>query len=99
MPPIEHVVVLMLENRSFDCLLGKLYPKSEQFDGLEGTESNPWHKEDGTVEQVPGMEQRRGHGRGGLPARSGAGRIVRGCQRAAVRPGGVVAAIAAGRPR
>ena len=53
MPAIEHVVVLMLENRSFDCLLGKLYPKSEQFDGLEGTESNPWHKEDGTVQQVP----------------------------------------------
>ena len=52
MPPIEHVVVLMLENRSFDCLLGKLYPKSEQFDGLEGTESNPWHKQDGTVEQI-----------------------------------------------
>jgi phospholipase C len=52
MPAIEHVVVLMLENRSFDCLLGKLYPKSEQFDGLEGTETNPWHKEDGTVEQI-----------------------------------------------
>jgi len=52
MPAIEHVVVLMLENRSFDCLLGKLYPKSEQFDGLEGTESNPWHKEDGTVQQM-----------------------------------------------
>src|SRR3954462_14125109 len=52
MYPIEHVVVLMLENRSFDCLLGKLYPKSERFDGLEGTESNPWHKEDGAVEQV-----------------------------------------------
>ncbi len=51
-PRIEHVVVLMLENRSFDCLLGKLYPKSEQFDGLDGTESNPWHKPDGTVEQV-----------------------------------------------
>ncbi|MGD9617809.1 MAG: alkaline phosphatase family protein [Alphaproteobacteria bacterium] len=52
MHPIEHVVVLMLENRSFDCLLGKLYPKSEQFDGLEGGESNPWHKPDGTVEQI-----------------------------------------------
>ena len=52
MHPIEHVVVLMLENRSFDCLLGKLYPKSERFDGLEGTESNPWHKPDGTVERI-----------------------------------------------
>ena len=52
MPAIEHVVVLMLENRSFDCLLGRLYPKSDRFDGLAGSESNPWHKEDGTVEQV-----------------------------------------------
>ena len=52
MHPIEHVVVLMLENRSFDCLLGKLYPKSDQFDGLEGSESNSWHKPDGTLEQV-----------------------------------------------
>jgi phospholipase C len=52
MHSIEHVVVLMMENRSFDCLLGKLYPKSDAFDGLEGTESNPWHKQDGTVEQI-----------------------------------------------
>src|SRR3954454_4982349 len=52
MHPIEHVVVLMLENRSFDSLLGRLYPKSETFDGLEGTESNPWHKKDGSVEQI-----------------------------------------------
>ena len=29
---IKHVVVLMLENRSFDNLLGKLYPKTAAFD-------------------------------------------------------------------
>jgi phospholipase C len=28
-------------NRSFDCLLGKLYDKSASFDGLSGTEQNP----------------------------------------------------------
>lgn len=38
---IKHVVVLMLENRSFDSVLGRLYPKSDKFDGLSGTESNP----------------------------------------------------------
>jgi phospholipase C len=38
---IEHVVVLMLENRSFDDMLGRLYPKSDVFDGLSGSESNP----------------------------------------------------------
>jgi phospholipase C len=37
---IDHVVVLMLENRSFDCMLGKLYPKSAAFDGLGGDEAN-----------------------------------------------------------
>ncbi|MBV8788665.1 MAG: hypothetical protein JOZ00_18510 [Mycobacterium sp.] len=37
---IDHVILLMLENRSFDHLLGYLYPKSDTFDGLDGTESN-----------------------------------------------------------
>ena len=41
---IRHVVVLMLENRSFDCMLGMLYPKSAEFDGLSGAETNVWHK-------------------------------------------------------
>lgn len=29
--PIENIVVLMLENRSFDNILGALYPQSSQF--------------------------------------------------------------------
>jgi phospholipase C len=40
LPKIKHFVVLMLENRSFDNLLGRLYPKSENFDGLSGAEFN-----------------------------------------------------------
>lgn len=43
MAPIEHVIVLMLENRSFDHMLGfmtPLYPPGD-FNGLAGTESNP----------------------------------------------------------
>jgi phospholipase C len=42
------VVVLMLENRSFDNLFGTLYPKSAEFDGLSGEETNP----DGSGEPV-----------------------------------------------
>ncbi|MGA2812769.1 MAG: alkaline phosphatase family protein [Candidatus Acidiferrum sp.] len=45
---IEHIVVLMLENRSFDHMLGFLYtdngnvaPGGAPFDGLTGSESNP----------------------------------------------------------
>jgi phospholipase C len=37
---IKHVVVLMLENRSFDCMLGRLYPGDPDFDGLTLNESN-----------------------------------------------------------
>lgn len=43
MPGIAHVVVLMLENRSFDSMLGYLYPAGSNFDGLTGQESNPWN--------------------------------------------------------
>ncbi|HET9112818.1 MAG TPA: alkaline phosphatase family protein [Burkholderiales bacterium] len=45
---IRHIVVLMLENRSFDHMLGLLYadrhnvsPAGHPFDGLTGRESNP----------------------------------------------------------
>jgi len=43
---VQSVVVLMLENRSFDHMLGFLYPgnvspSGQPFDGLAGTESNP----------------------------------------------------------
>jgi phospholipase C len=45
---VEHIVVLMLENRSFDHMLGLLYadsgnvsPADQPFDGLTGKESNP----------------------------------------------------------
>jgi phospholipase C len=47
LPGIDHVVVLMLENRSFDHMLGYLYadqgnksPSGQPFDGLTGQESN-----------------------------------------------------------
>ena len=32
---IENIVVVMLENRSFDTMLGTLYPNSPQFEGLK----------------------------------------------------------------
>jgi phospholipase C len=37
---IDHFVVLMLENLSFDSMLGVLYDKAEDFDGLAGSETN-----------------------------------------------------------
>jgi len=39
---INHIVVLMLENRSFDHILGYLYgPGREGYDGVSGKEANP----------------------------------------------------------
>jgi phospholipase C len=46
MPPagldhLKHIVVLMMENRSFDHMLGGLMKKYPQVNGLTGNESNP----------------------------------------------------------
>jgi phospholipase C len=46
---IEHVIVLMLENRSFDCMLGKLQPAGPWFAGLTDKETNPYQRSDGIV--------------------------------------------------
>ena len=71
---IKHVVVIYLENRSFDHMLGyRSLPRSggppfdPTMDGLKGTESNP--RPDGTrasVHRLPGtrfpIDPRHGHG-------------------------------------
>lgn len=49
LPRIDHVVVLMLENRSFDCMLGRLYGPERDFRGLIGTETNDWQGQPRTV--------------------------------------------------
>ena len=45
MPPgldsLKHIVVLMMENRSFDHMLGALKAKDSRIDGLTGSENNP----------------------------------------------------------
>ena len=45
MPPgldnLKHIVVLMMENRSFDHMLGGLKAQDPRIDGLTGNESNP----------------------------------------------------------
>jgi phospholipase C len=38
---LKHIVVLMMENRSFDHMLGGLKKKSPKINGLNGDESNP----------------------------------------------------------
>ncbi len=45
MPPgidnLKHIVVLMMENRSFDHMLGDLRESDQRIDGLSGDETNP----------------------------------------------------------
>lgn len=45
--PIENIIVLMLENRSFDNILGALYPHSSTFEGLllDGSMSNTYNNQ------------------------------------------------------
>lgn len=38
---LKHIVVLMMENRSFDHMLGSLKATNPLIDGLDGTQSNP----------------------------------------------------------
>jgi len=38
---LKHVVVLMMENRSFDHMLGALHAKDARINGLAGNETNP----------------------------------------------------------
>lgn len=51
-PKFDHLVVVMMENRSFDHMLGRLYlpdnpppfdkpPRGQHFDGIDGSMSNP----------------------------------------------------------
>lgn len=50
---VQHIVVLMLENRSFDHMLGFLKSQDSRIDGLTGTESNPLDPSSSTVTLVP----------------------------------------------
>jgi phospholipase C len=43
---IEHIVVLMLENRSFDHLLGHLKASNPKVNGVDGSETNHWRPGD-----------------------------------------------------
>jgi len=43
---VKHVVVLMMENRSFDHMLGYLHKENPEIDGIRGNESNPYNPAD-----------------------------------------------------
>jgi phospholipase C len=38
---LKHIVVLMMENRSFDHMLGALMAQDKRIDGLDGAQKNP----------------------------------------------------------
>jgi len=51
-PKIKNVVVLMLENRSFDHMIGFLKGDNPEIEGLTGLESNPYDSSDPNSERV-----------------------------------------------
>lgn len=77
---IEHVIVLMLENRSFDHMLGYLRHPDPRFDGLlSGAFSNP-DGNGGTVQPTPkagvSVQVEPGHTHDGVMAQIGATRVA-----------------------
>ena len=63
MPPagfdnLKHLVVLMMENRSFDHMLGGLHDTDPRIDGLAGTETNPDTGRDAAQGRVQGASTR-----------------------------------------
>jgi len=38
---LKHIVVLMMENRSFDHMLGYMMAQDDRIDGVDGTQTNP----------------------------------------------------------
>src|ERR1017187_2566268 len=52
---LKHIVVLMMENRSFDHMLGALMKQNRKINGLTGNESNP-DTQGGTVKVQPNAE-------------------------------------------
>ncbi len=70
MPPgldsLKHIVVLMMENRSFDHMLGSLKAVDPRIDGLTGDESNP----DTTGSAGEGRRRRRSIRASSTPTRT-----------------------------
>ena len=62
---IDHVVVLMFENRSFDNLLGRLYEPGEvsSFEGVLGKECRTRFRRGPSMVRTQGgrLRRRRGH--------------------------------------
>src|ERR1041385_6462242 len=56
--PIENIVVLMLENRSFDNILGALKPNSSTFEGLllDGSMANTYNNYSYPVTNTSSLE-------------------------------------------
>jgi len=50
--PVKHYVVLMMENRAYDHMLGYFHLDGEHLNGLTGSESNPWNPSDPNGKQI-----------------------------------------------
>jgi len=53
LPGIEHIILLMFENRSFDNMLGAFYPGSKNRGGVPTGWSNPYQENNIAAWQAP----------------------------------------------
>src|SRR5262249_25517995 len=53
MAPINHVIVLMLENNSFDRMLGALFPERVDGGSISGTAGNHWNDDNSSQPKPP----------------------------------------------
>ena len=51
--PIKHYIVLMMENRAYDHMLGWFQMENAHLQGLTGSESNLWNPEDPASKAIP----------------------------------------------
>ena len=53
MASLDHIIVLMMENSSFDRMLGALFPESADGGGIKGTAANHWNDDSSPTPQPP----------------------------------------------
>ena len=53
MPSLEHIIILMLENNSFDRMLGGLFPETPDGGGIQGSAADHWNDDASAAPRQP----------------------------------------------
>jgi phospholipase C len=72
MASLDHIIVLMLENNSFDRMLGALFSERVGGGGIKGTANNHWNDDTSPKPKAPGPARHAANDRAHRSARSNA---------------------------